>query len=84
MKISCIKFKNDNSNFKFGKIIGMDVFEIEDPEKIDEKIKNLKDDNYDTIVISNELASFSNDLVNKYTKDENIKIIITPNKRIKD
>ena len=84
MRISYIKFKDDNTSYKFVEKIGMDVFEIDDPEEIDNKIENLKNHQYDTIVISNELASFSNNLIDKYEKDKKIKIIITPNKRIKD
>ena len=84
MKISYIKFKGDNRSFKLAKGIGMDVFEIEEPEQIDEELKILKNQNYDTIVITNELASFSSDLINKYENDNKIKIIIAPNKRIKD
>lgn len=84
MKISYIKFKKDNRDFKLAKGMGIDVFEIDDPEKIDEKIEKLKNEKYDTVVISNELASFSNNLNNKYKNDDTMKIIITPNKRIKD
>lgn len=84
MKISYIKFKNDNSSFKFVKVLGMDIFEIEEPEQIDNKIKELRQNKYDTIVITNELASFSNDIIDKYQKDNKFRIIITPNKRIKD
>ncbi len=84
MKISYIKFKNDNSSFKFVKVLGMDIFEIEEPEQIDNKIKELRQNKYDTIVITNELASFSNDIIDKYEKDNKFRIIITPNKRIKD
>ena len=62
----------------------MDVFEIIDPEKIDEKIEDLKNEKYDTVIITNELASFSNNLINKYKNDDTMKIIITPNKRIKE
>lgn len=84
MKISYIKFKKDNRDFKFAKGMGMDVFEIIDPERIDEKIEDLKNEKYDTVIITNELASFSNNLINKYKNDDTMKIIITPNKRIKE
>lgn len=84
MKISYIKFKEDNRDFKLAKGIGIDVFEIKDPEQIDKQIEKLRNEKYDTIVISNELASFSNNLESKYKNDDKMKIIITPNKRIKD
>ncbi len=84
MKISYIKYKKDTKSFKIPKLLGMEVFEIEDPEKIDNKIKELKEQNYTSIIITNEIASFSNDLINKYKRDNKINIIITPNKRIND
>lgn len=36
--------------------------------------------NRDTIILTNEVASFSEDIIKKYNKNENINIIITPNK----
>ena len=84
MKISYIKFNEDNRDLKLAKGIGIDVFEIKDPEQIDKQIEKLRNEKYDTIVISNELASFSNNLESKYKNDDKMKIIITPNKRIKE
>lgn len=56
----------------------MDVYDIEDLEKTDEKIQELVNKNYNTIVISNEVAYFSEDIIKKYAKNENINIIIAP------
>ena len=81
MKISYIKFKGDNKNFRLAKGMGFDVFELEEPEQIDIELKKLKNKNYDTIVITNELASFSSDLISKYESDNKIRIIITPSKK---
>lgn len=78
MAISWIKSSKDNKSFKVFKSLGMDVYDIKDLEKTDEKIKELIEQKYDTIVISNELASFSQDIIKKYTKTENINIIIAP------
>ena len=78
MKISWIKSNKDNSSFKIPKAFGLDVFEIEKLENTDLKIKELVKEKYDTIVISNEVASFSEDIIKKYKKRENINIIITP------
>ena len=78
MAISWIKSSNDKKSFKVFKNLGMDVYELDDLEKIDEKIKELVQQKYDTIVISNEVAGFSGDLIKKYTKSENINIIIAP------
>ena len=83
MAISWLKSSNDKKSFKVFKNLGMDVYEIKDLEKTDEKIKKLVEQKYDTIVISNEVASFSQDIINKYNKVEGINIIIAPshNKR---
>ena len=78
MAISWIKSSNDKKSFKVFKNLGMDVYEIDDLEKTDEKIKELVEQKYDTIVISNELAGFSTDIVKKYNKADDINIIIAP------
>jgi len=78
MPISWIKSSNDKKSFKVFKSLGMDVYEIDDLEKTDDKIKELAIQKYDTIVVSNEVASFSNDIIKKYSKTEKINIIIAP------
>lgn len=80
MKISWIKYKDDNS-FKIFKNLGMDVYDLDEREKIDEKLEELVNNDYKTIIISNEVASFSEDIIKKYQKSEDISIIITPNKK---
>ena len=49
MKVSFIKYKNDNKSYKMAKGLGMDVFEIDSPELIDKKIEELEKDEYTTI-----------------------------------
>ena len=78
MAISWIKSSKDKKSFKVFKTLGMDVYEIDDLEKTDEKIKELVERKYNTIVVSNEVASFSEDIVKKYNKMEDINIIIAP------
>ena len=78
MAISWLKSSSDKKSFKVFKNLGMDVYEIKDLEKTDEKIKELVQQKYDTIIISNEVAGFSSDIVKKYTKNEDINIIIAP------
>lgn len=78
MSISWLKSSNDNKSFRIFKNLGFDVFEINDLDKTDEKIKELVNQNYTTIVLSNEVASFSGDIINKYNKKENINIVIAP------
>ena len=80
MKISWIKSAKDKTNFKVLKNFGMDVYVINNLEEIDKKINELVNDNYNTIILSNEVASFSEDIIKKYNKSQNINIIIAPSK----
>ena len=80
MKVSWIRYKDDDS-FRIFKNLGLDVYDIEDVDKVDEKLKELINNNYQTIVLSNEIASFSEDIIKKYKKLEDIRIIIAPYKR---
>lgn len=80
MKISWIKYKDDDS-FKFFKNLGMEVYDIDNLDKVDEKLTELVKNNYKTIILSNEVAAFSEDIIKKYKNSEDIRIIITPNKR---
>ena len=76
MKISWIRSKEDNENFNFFKTMGFSVIELDNLEKTDEIINNLIKKNCKTIVVSNEVASFSQDIIKKYAKEEEINIII--------
>ena len=78
--MSWIKSSNDKNSFKIFKNLGMDVYDIYDLEKTDDKIKELVDKNYTTIILTNEVASFSEDIIKKYNKKDNINIIIAPPK----
>lgn len=80
MKISWVKYEKDDISFKVPERLGFDVFKLEDLEKTDNKIKELIDRRYDTIIMTNELASFSGDIIKKYSKDRNISIIIAQDK----
>lgn len=80
LKISWLKSSSDNTSFKMFKNLGLDVFDVEDLDKTDEKLEELIKNNYETIVISNELASFSENIVRKYRKSNNINIFISPSK----
>lgn len=77
MKISFIKFEKEQK-YNFPKTIGMNVEEIREPEQVDDKIKELKEKEYTTIVISNELASFSGKIISRYKYDSSINIVILP------
>lgn len=80
MKVSWLKYKEDNSSFRFFKNIGMEVYDIEDLEETDKKLAELVQNDYRTIIISNEVAGFSEDIIKKYSKNNDINIIIAPNK----
>lgn len=76
IKISWIRSETDNKNFIIPEKLGFNVVEIDRFEKVDKQIESLVRKKYDTIVITNELAGFSEDIIKKYSKDKNIKIII--------
>ncbi len=81
MKISWIKYKNDNKSFRIFKNIGMDVVDIENREDIDTAINRLVSNDYKTIILSSDVAAFSNDIITKYQKSDDINIVIMPNSR---
>lgn len=76
MKVSWIKYKKDNTSFKIPEALGFDVYKLEDPEQTDKKIKELMQRDYRMIVVSNEIAGFSGDIITKYNHDKNVNIII--------
>ena len=78
VKLSWIRSAQDDRSFKMIKRLGLDVFDVENPDDTDKKIGELIDSNYHTIIMSNELAGFSGDIIKKYNKDSNVNIIITP------
>lgn len=80
MKFVLLKGSNDKSSFKIFEFLGAEVEQIEDLEKTDDKIRELVNKNYRTIVITNEVASFSESIVKKYDRTKDIKIIIAPSK----
>lgn len=76
MKISWMKYAKDTKSFKIPQALGLDVFQLEDPEETDNKINELIKQNYKTIILTNEIAGFSQDIIKKYQKDKEIKLII--------
>ncbi len=82
MKISWIKYEKDNKDFRIAERLGMDVYKIERPEEVDNKMQELVNDNYKTIVLSNEVAGFSEDIIKKYQNNKDINIIISPRKGV--
>lgn len=82
MKISWIKYEKDNKDFKIAERLGMDVYRIETPEEVDNKMEELVKNNYKTIVLSNEGAGFSEDIIKKYQNNKDINIIISPRRQV--
>lgn len=77
MKISWLKYENDKSSFRLPETLGFDVFYLSNLEQTDKKLAELINKRYDTIVISNEVAGFSEDIIKKYQKNKNIRIVIS-------
>lgn len=82
MKISWIKYEKDNKDFRIAERLGMDVYRIETPEEVDNKMSELIKGNYKTIVLSNEVAGFSEDIIKKYQNNKDINIIISPRRQV--
>ncbi|MGN1384238.1 MAG: hypothetical protein ACI4XD_02970 [Clostridia bacterium] len=80
MKVSWIKYEKDNTSFSLPEKLGFDVFKLQNLEQTDDKIEELIENRYNTIILSNEVASFSESIIKKYSKNENINIIISANR----
>ncbi len=76
MKVSWLKYEKDENSFKIPEALGFDVIKLENPEETDNKIKELMKKEYKMIVVSNEIAGFSEDIITKYNRDKNVSIII--------
>ena len=80
MKISWVTYAKDDFRFSVPEKLGCGVFKLVEPEQADDKIRELINNRYDTIILTNEIASFSEDIVKKYSKDRNVNIIIARDK----
>ena len=77
MKVSWLRGKEDDKSFQVLKNLGFDVYNIEEPEKTDQKIEELIKDDCKIIVLSNEIASFSGDIITKYANQDEVSIVIS-------
>lgn len=82
MKISWIKYEKDNKDFRIAERLGMDVYRIQTPEQVDNKMEELIRNNYKTIVLSNDVAGFSEDIIKKYQRSKDVNIIISPRRQV--
>ena len=81
MKVSWIKYEKDKESFRLPQALGLEVITLKDLEQTDETMRKLIQKHYDTIILSNEVAGFSEDIIKKYQKDKDIKIVISFSKR---
>ena len=58
----------------------MDVHRLNNPEDVDKTMESLVKQNCNMIVLSNEIAGFSEDIIKKYQTNKEINIIISPRK----
>ena len=65
----------------FQQNMGWNVVEIEDLDETDKTINELVKNNYNTIILSNDVAGFSEDIIKKYNKTDEVNIIIAPHKK---
>lgn len=80
MKISWLKTNNDKESFKLFEKLGFDVYSLDEPDDTDKKIGELINNNCKTIILSNEIASFSKDIITKYINRDDVSIIIASGK----
>ena len=80
MKISWVKYEQDKDSFKIPERLGFDVFKLNNPEETDNKLEDLINHRYNMIFVTNEIASFSENIIKKYNRDNNVSIIIARGK----
>lgn len=80
MRVTLLKSSNDKKSFNFFETMGFEVQAIENLEKTDDKLKELIRNDYRTIIMTSEVAGFSENIIKRYKKNEDIKIIIAPSK----
>jgi len=78
MKISWIKYAGDTNSFKLPQLFGMEVMALENLEQIDDSLKQLIENGYQTIIVTDEVASFSEDMIKTYPYQKGVRIIIAP------
>ena len=77
MKISWLKLDTDNKSFKIPTSFGMDVFSVNSTENVDNKIDELIESHYNTIIVSNDVAGLSEKINKEYLYNKNVNIVIS-------
>ena len=80
MRFSWLKLDNDNKSFKIPTSFGMDVFSVNSTENVDNKIDELIRKNYNTIIVSNDVAGLSEKINKEYLYNKNVNIVISKNR----
>lgn len=83
MKISWLKLENDSKNFRIPANLGMAVFSVNNTENVDNKIDELIKSNYNTIIVSNDVAGLSEKINKEYLYSKNVNIVISRDRDIK-
>ena len=83
MKISWLKLNNDNKSFKIPTSFGRDVFSVNSTENVDNKIDELIKNNYNTIIVSNDVAGLSEKINKEYLYNKNVNSVISRDRDIK-
>jgi len=81
LKVSWIKAKSDEGSFRVFKGLGYPVYELDELENTDEKIEELIKNDCTTIILSNEVAGNSSNIITKYKNNPDINIVIAPSKK---
>lgn len=61
----------------------MDVFSVNSTENVDNKIDELIERNYNTIIVSNDVAGLSEKINKEYLYNKNVNIVISRDRDIK-
>ena len=83
MKISWLKLENDSKNFRIPANLGMAVFSGNNTENVDNNIDELIKSNYNTIIVSNDVAGLSEKINKEYLYSKNVNIVISRDRDIK-
>ena len=81
MKVSIIKSKKEKNTFELARSVGVKVIELTKNEGVDNVIAELIKNDYKNIILTNQVAGFSEDIIKKYGNSKDINIYIAPSKR---
>lgn len=81
MKISIIKSKKEKETFDLARSVGVNVIELSQSEDVDKTIEELINNDCKNIILTNQVAGFSEDIIKKYVNSKEINIFIAPSKR---